>query len=178
MILNITYGYVVHSHDDDLVKIADEALSETVSVTPAAMFVDFFPICMLLFNLGIYRIDLLSPVKYWPTWMPLSGWKRHAMYTKSLVQQMFDIPYNYAKTQLASFERTRLCLSPDFLHRLREPLLPVLPPISSKLFLHKLNRTFQTNILMIRTLGTLLPYYMLVRESFLTLCLPERLAYS
>lgn len=44
IILDIAYGYTVHSHEDDFMRFADEATSATASVTPAAMAVDFFPI--------------------------------------------------------------------------------------------------------------------------------------
>jgi len=85
LILNITYGITVHAHDDEIVVLGNKATTATAAVPPGAMLVDFFPI-----------------LKHWPTWMPFSGFKRHALYTRTLVQSMLSIPYQHVKTQMAN----------------------------------------------------------------------------
>jgi len=97
IILNIAYGITVHAHDDKIVGIGDRATTETVSVSPGAMLVDFFPI-----------------LKHWPIWMPLSGFKRHALYTRGLVQSLFDTPYQYIKAQIANGTASP-CMAADLL---------------------------------------------------------------
>lgn len=42
--------------------------------------------------------DLLPmTVKYYPTWLPFSDWKRRALEAGKLVKVMFDYPYNKVK---------------------------------------------------------------------------------
>jgi hypothetical protein len=65
IILNIAYGRTVVSHEDDLAKLADQARSETVSVTPAGMLVDFFPICMFHFTSILFVSNALIPCNKW-----------------------------------------------------------------------------------------------------------------
>lgn len=70
--------------------------------SPARMLVDFFPICKMLASLhSTFRIliDLL-PVKYYPTWLPGSDFKKDALYVRGLVSDMMDTPYEMVKRKL------------------------------------------------------------------------------
>jgi len=41
-------------------------------------------------------------VKYWPTWMPFSDFKKHAVYTRALVADLLNVPYNWVKGRMVS----------------------------------------------------------------------------
>ncbi|KAI0742416.1 cytochrome P450 [Daedaleopsis nitida] len=62
-LLEITYGQQMNSMQDELVQLAERALTAIVdSGSPGTMLVDFFPV-----------------LKYIPAWMPGAGFKRRAM---------------------------------------------------------------------------------------------------
>lgn len=44
--------------------------------------------------------SLFLTVKYYPTWLPFSTWKRKALEAGELVKVMFDVPYNQVKAQM------------------------------------------------------------------------------
>ncbi|KAF7759803.1 hypothetical protein Agabi119p4_11498 [Agaricus bisporus var. burnettii] len=77
-ILKITYNRDVESVDDLFVKLVDKAATLTVeSGSPAATLVDFFP-----------------SMKYLPTWLPFTNFKRNALETRKAVEVMFRVPYD------------------------------------------------------------------------------------
>jgi len=39
-------------------------------------------------------------VKYWPTWMPFSDFKKHAVSTRALVDDLMNVPYNWVKGRM------------------------------------------------------------------------------
>jgi len=39
-------------------------------------------------------------VKHWPTWMPFSGFKKHAVITRAIVEDHLNIPYNWVKGRM------------------------------------------------------------------------------
>ncbi|TBU39014.1 cytochrome P450 [Dichomitus squalens] len=84
MVLDIAYGYRVTGLGDELVETAERTTVETVIAgSPGSMLVDFFPI-----------------LKGIPLWMPGSGFKRQALYVRSLVRRTLDTPYEMVKRDL------------------------------------------------------------------------------
>ena len=99
--LNITYGITIRAHDDEIARSGDQATAETGSVSVGAMLVDFFPIRKFLdIFVSERHLTLVVKVKHWPLWMPFSGFKRHALYTRGLVQSLLETPYQHVKTQM------------------------------------------------------------------------------
>lgn len=39
-------------------------------------------------------------VKHWPTWMPFSDFKKHAVLTRALVDDLMNTPYNWVKGRM------------------------------------------------------------------------------
>ncbi|EDR09464.1 uncharacterized protein LACBIDRAFT_190116 [Laccaria bicolor S238N-H82] len=85
LILKITYGYDVHSVDDRLVRLAERAGTLTVqgAGSPAATLVDFFPV-----------------MRHIPSWVPFASFKRRALETRKVVDDMMDIPYELVKANM------------------------------------------------------------------------------
>ena len=101
--LNITYGHKVESIADPLVVNGDKATSNTVNIGgPGSLLVDLIPICMFL-TCCCYETsaDCVSGVvQHWPTWMPFSDFKKHAVYTRGLVDDLMNTPYNWVKARM------------------------------------------------------------------------------
>lgn len=105
VVLNITYGHKVESIADSLVVNGDKATSNTVNIGgPGSLLVDLIPIRMCdmsLFNPDLQLIlDMPGVVKHWPTWMPFSDFKKHAVYTRALVDDLMNTPYNWVKGRM------------------------------------------------------------------------------
>lgn len=100
-ILNITYGYTVEDCDDPLVTLADECTSASVAAGgPGALLCDLVPARTSPNNTFGIPSQPFRAVKYWPTWAPFSGFKKHALYTRSLVDRFFDEPYQWVKARV------------------------------------------------------------------------------
>ena len=52
----------------------------------------------LYHGVGADRISGI--VKYWPTWMPFSDFKKHAVSTRALVDGVVNTPYNWVKDRM------------------------------------------------------------------------------
>ena len=114
MILEITYGYTVESADDPFVLLVHEAMIESFRHGgPGTGLCDILPICEKFFTPLSYALSAAqtqTQVKHWPTWMPFSFYQRHAAYTKTLVDKMFDWPLNWVEQQIVlSFPPSHLC---------------------------------------------------------------------
>ncbi|KAI0075227.1 cytochrome P450 [Panus rudis PR-1116 ss-1] len=85
-IIDITYGHQVTSDDDMLIGIAERAATATVTAgSPGSMLVDFFPI-----------------LRHLPLWMPGSGFLSRAREVEKLVRELYDVPYNMVRKQMAA----------------------------------------------------------------------------
>ncbi|PCH41344.1 cytochrome P450 [Wolfiporia cocos MD-104 SS10] len=85
-ILKMAYGYQVKDGEDELVDLAQRAIDVfSFTTTPGAYLVDIFPI-----------------LEHVPTWMPGAGWKRKARDWAAELQEMYDIPYEFTKKQMAA----------------------------------------------------------------------------
>jgi len=86
LIMDIAYGHVVTSDDDELVRLGERANFEiALAGSAGSMIVDFFPI-----------------LKHYPTWLPGSSWKKSLLRTGKLLNKVYDIPYDAAKRQLTA----------------------------------------------------------------------------
>ncbi|KAF9645975.1 cytochrome P450 [Thelephora ganbajun] len=101
-ILNVTYGYTVKDCNDPLVTLADECTSATIAGGGP----------------GSLLCDLVPALKYWPTWAPFSGFKKHAVYTRSLVERFFDEPYQWIKTHMVE-GTAKQCITVDLMETMR-----------------------------------------------------------
>ncbi|KAH9917465.1 cytochrome P450 [Fomitopsis serialis] len=101
--LMIVYGYNLREDDNTFVDIARAAMPEFSS--------GFLP--------GAYLVDLLPILKYVPSWMPGSGWKKLVKTWKHDLNTLLDTPYEYVKEEIANGSTfpsfVSLCLgdSPD-----------------------------------------------------------------
>lgn len=122
IILNITYGYTVKDCDDPLVTLADECTSASVAAGgPGALLCDLVP-ARTFTNIALaIPSSAFRAVKYWPTWAPFSGFKKHALYTRSLVERFFDEPYQWVKTRMVNFYVATGVMEVDMSHRRRGP---------------------------------------------------------
>ncbi|KAH9917065.1 cytochrome P450 [Fomitopsis serialis] len=86
IMLEIAYGRTITAHDDSFVKLACQAILRlTEAGSPSASLVDFVPI-----------------LRYMPTWLPGSAWKRKALDVRRLMQDVMHIPYEHTKQALAA----------------------------------------------------------------------------
>lgn len=119
-ILNVTYGYTVKDCDDPLVTLADECTSASVAAGgPGAMLCDLVP-ARTSPNVPIgIQLRTFPAVKYWPTWAPFSGFKKHALETKSLVERFFNEPLQWVKARVVGPHPTVVAMDVNDLHRRR-----------------------------------------------------------
>ncbi|KAF9649726.1 cytochrome P450 [Thelephora ganbajun] len=101
-ILNITYGYTVKDCDDPLVLLADECMTATMGAI----------------GLGSLLCDLIPALKHWPTWAPFSGFKKHTVYTRSLVERFYHEPFQWLKTRMAE-GAVKQCITVDLMETMR-----------------------------------------------------------
>ncbi|OCH95985.1 cytochrome P450 [Obba rivulosa] len=86
IILMMSHGYKVQEEEDVIVNTVDEAVDQFSKATaPGAFLVDVFPI-----------------LKYVPSWMPGTEWKKKAAAWRAKIDEMCDLPYNLAKDQMAA----------------------------------------------------------------------------
>ncbi|CAE6458090.1 hypothetical protein ACGC1H_006834 [Rhizoctonia solani] len=84
-LLSSVYGYEVSSYDDSLVKVVENAVHR---ISEAALSGNFY-------------VNTITWMKYIPAWMPGASWKRTANAWRKEVQQMVNVPYNWAKDQIS-----------------------------------------------------------------------------
>ncbi|OSX66494.1 hypothetical protein POSPLADRAFT_1053131 [Postia placenta MAD-698-R-SB12] len=86
VMLDIAYGHRVTSVDDEFMIFADKTIATITALGSfAATLVDFFPI-----------------MKYLPSWMPGSGFKKQAVRGKEMWDAMEDIPYQKLRNAMES----------------------------------------------------------------------------
>ncbi|KAG6330774.1 hypothetical protein ID866_8315 [Astraeus odoratus] len=86
IILRITYGYKTVDGDDPLVDLAHVANSQlSLSTSPGVYYVDFVPL-----------------MKYLPSWLPGTGFKRKSKEYAAVIHDLVEIPYNWVKAELAA----------------------------------------------------------------------------
>ncbi len=100
ILLEITFGCPVKTLDDELVRLAERAISGMNHAGRAGSVpVDFVPICEYFLpgalpTRGIrLRIDSFS-VKHIPSWTPGISFKRNAMVVRRHVEEYLDTGYN------------------------------------------------------------------------------------
>ncbi|OCH95986.1 cytochrome P450 [Obba rivulosa] len=86
IILMMSHGYKVQEEEDIIVNTVDEAVDQFSKFTaPGAFLVDVFPI-----------------LKYVPSWMPGTEWKKKAVAWRAKIDEMCDLPYNFVREQMAA----------------------------------------------------------------------------
>ncbi|KAF9464583.1 cytochrome P450 [Collybia nuda] len=87
IVLRLAYGYQTKNDDDDaLVKLVNDAMDQfSETVTSGAFLVDIFPL-----------------LQYVPEWFPGAEWKRKASRYRNTLREMLNVPYDWAKEQIAS----------------------------------------------------------------------------
>ncbi|TFY56485.1 hypothetical protein EVJ58_g7613 [Rhodofomes roseus] len=86
IMLEVAYGRTIAAHDSDFVQLASETIIKlTEAGSPSASLVDFVPI-----------------LRYMPTWLPGSAWKRRALDIRQLMQDVMCIPYEKTKRAMAA----------------------------------------------------------------------------
>ncbi|CCM03391.1 uncharacterized protein FIBRA_05521 [Fibroporia radiculosa] len=84
--LMLAYGYTVQENEDPIVKAVEIAMGEaTRALSPGAFLVEVFPI-----------------LKHVPEWVPGFAWKKEAKVMKRNLQNMCDMPFEFAKKQMAA----------------------------------------------------------------------------
>ncbi|KAL0576517.1 hypothetical protein V5O48_005462 [Marasmius crinis-equi] len=85
IILKLTYGYTLKTHDDPYVALATKALA---AVTQAV-------------NHGAFAVDYLPILKYVPSWFPGAEFKRKAKAWAPSAAQVKELPWQWMKQALA-----------------------------------------------------------------------------
>ncbi|KAL0569128.1 hypothetical protein V5O48_012841 [Marasmius crinis-equi] len=84
VILTVVYGYDISTTNDYFVDIAEKAVGTlSLLVTPAAAIVNIFPVLRRL-----------------PLWFPIFEFQRSAAVSRKLVDQMFEVPYQYVRSNM------------------------------------------------------------------------------
>ncbi|KAL5476745.1 hypothetical protein ACEPAI_2931 [Sanghuangporus weigelae] len=85
-ILMLAYGYSAKSVDDPLVKIAEEAMLGFSRASEP----------------GAYIVDRFSWLKYVPEWFPGAGFKIEARRMREDLERLYNVPFDFVKSQMAS----------------------------------------------------------------------------
>ncbi|CAE6421570.1 unnamed protein product [Rhizoctonia solani] len=99
IIMRVTYGYLVTDADDPYVTSSDAAIE---SLGRVAM-------------MGNYLVDSYPFLRYLPKWLPGMGFKTQAQEWSKLPNRMANVPFEWAKKQMAAGTAT-----PSFLSELLE----------------------------------------------------------
>ncbi|KAF8917343.1 cytochrome P450 [Mucidula mucida] len=86
IVLSAAYGLEIQLKDDPLVQLNDTALK---SVLDAA-------------RPGKYLVDMVESLKYIPEWFPGAGFKRKARQWRQLSHDMWNVPWDMTKKQMAT----------------------------------------------------------------------------
>nr|BAL05094.1 cytochrome P450 [Phanerodontia chrysosporium] len=84
MILRIVYGTDIQPGDSRL-TLVEKAVGTLVEVM----------------NAGVFLVDVFPILKHIPSWMPGAGFKRKAAEWKTLVDDMYEVPYNDFKASVS-----------------------------------------------------------------------------
>lgn len=110
-LLEITYGQRLTSMNDLIVQLAERAVNGTnESGSPGSMLVDFFPIrespgnrAELQYVLIAYAAPALRlAVKHLPTWLPIAGFKRHALKAREDLNAWKNTGLNLVRSAMVS----------------------------------------------------------------------------
>ncbi|KAH9850081.1 cytochrome P450 [Lenzites betulinus] len=86
IILMMSHGYEVQSHNDPFVKTVDEAMEQfSVATSPSMFLVNIFPALMHV-----------------PAWFPGAGFKKLAAQWRHTLDEMCDKPHEYVKQRMAA----------------------------------------------------------------------------
>ncbi|KAF8914638.1 cytochrome P450 [Mucidula mucida] len=85
IILTVAYGLEIQSKDDPLIKLSDDAVKPASDAGRP----------------GEYLVDVIEPLKYIPEWFPGADFKRKARLWRQLAHDMWNIPWNMTKQQIA-----------------------------------------------------------------------------
>ncbi|PPQ78910.1 hypothetical protein CVT25_002370 [Psilocybe cyanescens] len=89
VILKVAYGYQIESNDDELVGAVDLGLKMNAGLNaPGKYWVEFFPFC--------------NAVRFVPDWVPGAGFKRLARETGKRWAQVNQVPFEWARRQIAT----------------------------------------------------------------------------
>ena len=73
------YGYSIQEEQDPLVSLVDRAVEGfIVSTAPGAFLADLIPARTCPGLRRVPQLNLISTVRYVPSWMPGAGWKTRA----------------------------------------------------------------------------------------------------
>ncbi|KAI0824640.1 cytochrome P450 [Trametes gibbosa] len=83
-IATITYGYKVQGDDDVIVQLVDKSMKEfSEASTPGAYLADTFPF-----------------LRFIPSWLPGTQWKRKVAEQAETFERMIDLPFEWTKAQI------------------------------------------------------------------------------
>ncbi|KAF8871725.1 cytochrome P450 [Infundibulicybe gibba] len=86
IIMGTMYGHDVAPKNDRFVAIAEDAVTKaSEALLPGASAVNTFPI-----------------LRYWPSWLPGAGFKRHAKETNQLTREMLNRPFDFVRENMAA----------------------------------------------------------------------------
>ena len=103
LIMEITYGMDIKSHEDKFLQTAEHAVEQASRVMiPGAFLVDIFPIRSSAPRfLGPWALLTVHPtVKHVPEWFPGAGFKHFTKECRKLLDAAVDGPLEYVKESL------------------------------------------------------------------------------
>jgi hypothetical protein len=112
IIVRITYGYEAQEQGDPIITLAESTVARFSDFSePGAYLVDFIPVCRSI-SCSWYQREYLPthPVKYVPDWFPGAGFKKEASETKSSLQNLVDIPFQFALREMVLFPEFQMAL--------------------------------------------------------------------
>ncbi|KAI0030169.1 cytochrome P450 [Vararia minispora EC-137] len=83
IILKLAYGYPTQEDDDPFVKQADKVVAQFSQVVVP----------------GAFLVDIISPLRYVPDWLPGAGFKRFAKSCKREMHELVDMPMEWVRRQ-------------------------------------------------------------------------------
>ena len=111
----MAYGYEVHDGHDSYVDLVELAMDQfSILAQPGAFLVDIIPI-----------------LRHVPAWYPGAGFRKTAQLWRKNLDDMVDIPYEFAKRRLVSFVSFQCaCVSRRAVNRRSKMMNPTSHPIS------------------------------------------------
>ncbi|KAJ7639260.1 cytochrome P450 [Roridomyces roridus] len=103
IVLKVTFGYEVGDETDPLVKLGDKAMIQFSEMTNATAF----------------AVDTFPSLLYVPKWFPGAGWQKKIVPYRTTLQNMLDIPFEWAKKQM-EMGTSKSCVVSDLLESQEE----------------------------------------------------------
>lgn len=89
MILEATYGYDIHDHQDKLLSLGLQTVKDiTISSRPGAYIIDIFP-----------WIDRVIP-----NWFPFTGYRKEIIEARKRFEEFRDTPFSYVENHISTNE--------------------------------------------------------------------------